>query len=171
MLRKLLEGIVFGVGFSVAFILVAVLVTPQLIPISFRSNDRPSPDEGDSISSTQGAEKPQFHELSVEEQIKQASAIALARYERSPDGKMKAVIREFLKKDPNTVIHYKVGDEYASASFYPSEGKDYGEGVVVFFVGSPASVRLSVTYSGDRIRGLADIPIELFRKKCEAPNA
>jgi hypothetical protein len=170
-LRKLLEGFVFGVGFSLAFILVAVFVTPQLMPISFRSSDRPSPVGGQGISSAPRPEQPQFHELSVEEQIKQASAIALARYERSPDGKMKAVIREFLKKDPNTVIHYKAGDEYASASFYPSEGKDYGEGVVVFFVGSPASMRLSMTYSGDRIRGLADIPVELFRKKCEAPNA
>lgn len=171
MLRKLLEGFVFGVGFSLACVLVAVFVTPQLMPISFRSNERPSSVEGQDLSSTPGHEQPQFHELSVEEQIKQASVIVLARYERAPDGKMKAVIREFLKKDPNTVIHYKIGDEYSSASFYPSEGKDYGEGVVVFFVGSPASMRLSVTYSGDRIRGLADIPVELFRKKCEAPNA
>ncbi len=171
MLRKLVEGFVLGVGFALAFVLVLVFVTPQLMPISFRPGERPSSIEGQGISSVSIPEEIKFHELPLEEQIKQASVIALARYEPSPDGKMKAVIREFLKKDPNSVLHYKIGDEYASGSFYPREGRDYGEGVIVFFVGSPASMRLSMTYSGDRIRGLADIPVELFRKKCEAPNA
>lgn len=171
MLRKLFEGFIFGIGFSFACILVAVFVLPQLLPISFRSFDRPSPVASQRIASPPLPQQPHFHELPVEEQIKQASVIALARYEPSLDGKMKAVIQEFLKKEPNTVINYNVGDEYASSSFYPNPGHDHGDGVVIFFVGSQASRRLAVTYSGDRIRGLSDIPLELFRKKCAAPNA
>ena len=172
MLRKILEGFLFGTGFSLACILVAVFITPQLMPISFRSSiDRPPPIASQRIPSAHPPEQPDFHKLPLEEQIKHASAIALARYEPSPDGKMKAVIREFLKNEPNTIIHYKVGDEYSSASFYPNKDRLHGDGVIIFFVGSPASMRMSITYSGDRIMGLADIPIELFRKKCEAPNA
>lgn len=171
MFRKLLEGFVFGVGFTAALILVAVLVMPQLMPISFRSSDRPAPIASERISAVPPPDALGFHDLPVEEQIKRSSAIALARFEPAPDGKMKAVIREFLKKDPNTVIHYKVGDEFAAGSFYPSETRSHGDGEVIFFVGSPAAMRMSMTYSGDRIHGLADIPIELFRKKCAAPDA
>lgn len=169
-LRKLLEGFVFGVGFSLAVVLVAVFVTPQLIPISFRSGDVSSSIETKGFSADSKPRKPDFHELPLDEQITQASVIALTRYEPSPDGKMRAVIREFLKQDPNTIIHYKVGDEFTSGAYYPSQGRDYGEGTIIFFVGSPAAMRMSVTYSGDRIQGLADIPVALFRKKCEAPK-
>lgn len=113
-----------------------------------------------------------FHEFSLDEKIKQASVIAIATYEPSPDGRIKAVIREFLKKEPNTIIRYKVGDEYASGSFYPNESqrRNTDGGVVVFFVGSPALVQYSVSYSGDRIAGLSDIPVKLLRKKCDSPS-
>ena len=80
---------------------------------------------------------------------------------------MKAVIKEFLKKDPEVTFHYEIGDEYPSASFYPKPGTDRGDGLVAFFVGSPAEMRLSMTYSGDQISGLGDLPLELFRKKCQ----
>lgn len=111
-----------------------------------------------------------FYELGIDEQIKRASVIALARYERASDGEMKAVIKEFLKKEPNVQIYYKVGDEYAPSSYYPGGKTVYGDGVVIFFTGSPATMQLSMTYSGDRIHGLGDIPIELFKEKCAKPD-
>lgn len=122
---------------------------------------------------TEGMEKPgkPFHELSLDDQIKQASVIAIAKYEKSSDGKMKAILKEFLKKEPGTTIYYNIGDEYPGSSYYPKENTMYGDGVIIFFTGSPATMKMSMTYSGDRIRGLGDIPIELFRKKCNDKNA
>jgi hypothetical protein len=117
----------------------------------------------------QGSQKP-FHELGIDEQIAQASVIALARYEPAADGEKKAIIREILKQDPGTEMYYKVGDEYAPASHFVASGTDYGDGVVIFFTGSPAMMMMSMGYSGDRIRGLGDIPIELFRQKCAKPK-
>ena len=95
----------------------------------------------------------------------------MARFEPTADGRKKAIIRQFLKKAPDTTIYYSVGDEYPVASYYPSEGPMHGDGVIVFFVGSPAEMRMSMSYTGDRIQGLGDIPIELFKKKCETPGA
>ena len=84
---------------------------------------------------------------------------------------MKAIITEFLKNEPSVNFSYKVGDEYKNSSYYPIENRSHGDGVVIFFTESPASMQMSITYTGDRIAGLADIPIELFRKKCKTPNA
>lgn len=172
MLRKFFEGLVFGAGFSLAFVAIAWLAVSLLLPVTFPSVETTRVDK-DGPQQAQLAQESvlKFHDLPVEEQIKQASVIALARYEPASDGKMKAILKEFLKKYPKTTIYYAIGDEYPSASYYPNESTNYGDGVVLFFVGSPAQMRMSTTYSGDRIRGLGDIPLALFRKKCEAPDA
>ena len=182
MFRKFIEGLAFGCGFSISFIALwvaaAFTITPMLTSYFTQHTEKqilemeanaPATARPEVKNFPEG-EKP-FHELGLEEQIKKASVIALARYEKADDGKMKAVIKEFLKKDPDVTVYYNIGDEYPSSSYYPSENKMYGDGLVIFFVGSPASMRMSVSYSGDRISGLADLPIELFKKKCKAPNA
>jgi hypothetical protein len=181
MLKKFIEGLVFGSGFAISFVAIWFIATYSLYPILISSvtqtANRQLSQGGISISSEQFApdmkrpsQKP-FHELSAEEQIKNASVIALARYEKSSDGKMKAVIKEFLKKDPGVIIYYNIGDEYTTSSYYPSKNRSYGDGVVIFFTGSPASMGMSITYTGDRITGLSDIPIKLFKQKCKGPNA
>lgn len=108
-----------------------------------------------------------FHKLEIDDKIKQSSVIAIAKYETSKDGKMKAVIKEFLKKEANVTIYYEVGDELPSSSYYPVENMNRGDGVVIFFTGSPATMKMSMAYYGDRITGLGDIPMQLFRKKCD----
>jgi hypothetical protein len=168
MTKRFLEGLALGAGFALAFL--AVLATGLLVvPITFSS--RPTVVEGPSASFSPpplpSQLSPNFDDLPIEEQIKASSVIALARFEAAPDGKQKAIIREFLKKAPGTEIHYEVGGEYPRASHYPTEGRSHGDGVIIFFVGSPAEMRMSMSYHGDRITGLGDIPIELFRKKCE----
>lgn len=171
--RKFLEGLVFGTGFALAFVVIAWLAVSLLVPMTFHSSEPPVAMNSQGLPPAPQAQEsvPQFYELPIEEQIKQASVIGLARYEPSPDGKKKAIFREFLKKDQDATIYYAIGDEYPSASFYPKEGTSHGDGVIVFFVGSPASMKMSMTYTGDRIHSLGDIPLELFRKKCEKPNA
>lgn len=163
--KKFLEGVTFGAGFGLAFLLVVWLGLSFFIS---KAPDR----TGVSFSTSKPTEKsaesgPPFHELSIEEQIKKSSVIALARYETAPDGKKKAILKEFLKKDPGTTIYYNIGNEYPEGSYYPTEGRGKNEKLIIFFTGSPASMKMSTTFSGDRISGLSDIPLELFRSKCE----
>lgn len=104
-----------------------------------------------------------FSQLSVENQIAGASVIVLSTWKKE-DGKLKCIISEILKQKPGTIFHYRVGDEYTSASRYPQERTSYGDGLVMLFTGSPASMRLSASYTGDRIGGLGDMPLGLFRE-------
>ena len=111
-------------------------------------------------------EKP-FHELSPEEQIKKASVIAIAKYEKTSDGKFITVIKEFVKKDPNTTIYYKIGDEYPSHIQNHEPNVNYGDGVIIFFTGSPATMKMSMSYSGERISSFGDMPMKMFLEKCK----
>lgn len=168
MIRKFLEGLVFGAGLALAFLV--VLATGLLVvPVTFTSAPQvvEGPVRTAPVAESPKAGAPQFHDLPVEDQIKQASVIALARYEPGPDGRMRAIIKEFLKKAPDTTIQYNIGDEFTLGSYYPKGNEDHGDGVIAFFAGSPAQMKLSMTYSGDRIRGLGDIPVELFKEKCK----
>lgn len=181
MMRKFMDGLVFGAGFAISFLVLWYVTSFWLTPMFMASRiDHPShelsteyPRETrDSATDVMGTvDKKPFHELPIDDQIKASSAIALARYEKSADGKMRAVIKEFLKKDPGTTIYYDVGDEYGPSSYYPKGNTSYGDGTVIFFTGSPATMTMSMTFSGDRIRGLGDLPIELFKKKCEQSSA
>lgn len=178
MLKKFTEGLVFGSGFAISFVVIwyiaAYLIYPMFIgpqleqSISKQLSGIEPENRGSirqNIQEPINSEKP-FHELEVEEQIKQASVIALAKYEPSPDGKMNAIIKEFLKKEPGTTIYYNVGDEHPRSSYYPKAKTKYGDGLIIFFTGSPATMKMSMSYSGDRIHSLGDIPVELFREKC-----
>lgn len=107
-----------------------------------------------------------FYELPIEQQIERASMIAVARFEEGEDGKMRAIITEILKKSPGTVSYYDVGDEHPRSSYYKGSDRYYGDGVVMFFTGSPATMSLSMGFNGDRIGGLGDMPLSLLREKC-----
>ncbi len=183
MFKKFTEGLVFGGGFGISFIFLWYIVAYLIYPIFVTPHIQESvskqmsefesqvPSHMSNQNVISGKLRIKFHELSLEEQIKTASVIAIAKYEKSTDGKMKAIIKEILKKEPGTTVYYEIGDEFPGSSYYPKENTMYGDGVVIFFTGSPASMRMSMTYSGDRIHSLGDIPIELFKKKCEDPNA
>jgi hypothetical protein len=122
MLKKLFEGFVFGVGFALALVLVVVAIKPRMMPISFGSSDGPAAGERPQAASLEYSETAGFYALPLEEQIQQASVIALARYEPAPDGKMKAVIREFLKQAPDTEINYRIGARRAATTRARSGG-------------------------------------------------
>lgn len=179
MLKKFTKGLVFGGGFAIAFVAVWYIAAYSAIPLLVSSRfEEAASSQPSNAKGTRQPSKPgrtdssrqlttPFHELGLEEQIQKSSVIALARYEAAPDGKMKAIVKEFLKKDPNVTIYYNVGDEYPTSSYYPKDKISRGDGVVIFFTGSPAMMKMSMTYSGDRIHGLGDLPVELLRKKCK----
>ena len=77
-----------------------------------------------------------FNELSIEGQIAEATVIALIDYERAEDGRMMAIIREFLKLKSGTKIGFEIGEEYPEASHYPRSYLRMGDGLVILFTGS-----------------------------------
>ncbi|HEY3349259.1 MAG TPA: hypothetical protein VGM13_05740 [Thermoanaerobaculia bacterium] len=100
--------------------------------------------------------------LPPEKMISRSSVILLVTY--MPEGKrFKAVVAEFLKRDPATTVYYAVGDEFRELSYRPKENETCGDGQVVFLVGSPAEMRLSYSFTGDRIGGLGGISIAELR--------
>lgn len=105
-----------------------------------------------------------FYELPIEQQIRAASVIALAKYQREGD-RMKCVITELLKQAPDTKFYYGVGDEYRQCSHRSKPGEDRGDGQIMFFAGNPAQFRFSSSFRGDRLTGLGDMPIDLLRKE------
>ncbi len=123
MLKKFLEGLTFGGGFAIAFVtiwyLAAYMISPMLIASRMEAGASHEfsqqglgipPSSSTAPETTYESGKP-FHELELEEQIKKSSVIAIAKYERASDGKMKAIVKEFLKKEPSTTIYYSIGDE------------------------------------------------------------
>jgi len=171
MLKKFAEGLVFGAGFAISFLVIGGIGASVLLSMGSVSH-RSSSSLTETHQLDEDAEKrPPFYELPIEEQIEEASVIALARYEPAEDGRMKAVLKEVLKKKEGTTFHYEVGDEYSPSSHYPKSGTSYGDGIVIFFEGSPAMMRRAIGFTGDRITALGDMPIELFRGKCAKEEA
>ncbi|WP_149194805.1 hypothetical protein [Luteimonas suaedae] len=172
MTKKFLEGLAFGGGFALSFLAISYFVAffamPVLIPNGFHKVGGSEVGIDPEIYARE-AEK-NFYELSVEDQIREASVIALVNYVPSADGKFKAIINEFLKKEPNSEFHYSIGDEYPPASYYIKEDVNRGDGQIIFFVGLPAEMKMATTYSDGRIRGLGDMPLQLFREKCSGNN-
>lgn len=178
MLKKFVDGLVFGAGFAISFmaiLLVSInwvstaMIECQIeesvsnldaercqkeIPEKFKDQLKESKNEGKL-----------FHKLPLEEKIERASVIALVRYEDTSGPKVRAVIDEFFKKTPSSKIYYDVGDEYTYGNYYPEDGVERGDGLVVFFTGSPATMTYLTTYDDSRVLGLSNIPINLLKKK------
>src|SRR5690606_5431057 len=118
------------------------------------------------VSNSTPTQEFSFRELSIDEKIDKASVIAVAEFQPQEDGVHAAIITEILKQDDNVEFFYSVGDEYTPSSYYPIERQDRGDGVIIFFSGNPATMHFTTTYRGERVTGLADIPIALFKQKC-----
>ena len=111
-----------------------------------------------------------FHDWPLEKQIQTASVIAIGKWQKS-DSTLKCIISEVLKHAPNTAFYYKVGAEFRPGNQRVKDNTSYGDGQIMFFVGSPASFRYAMSFSGDRIAGMGDMPInelrELIRKSAQ----
>lgn len=83
---------------------------------------------------------------------------------RVVEGTVVDTVAEVLLLRPGTVLHYRVGDRFGRFEEAARPDTSYGDGRVVFFTGSPARMRLSVTHHQGRLAGLADLPLDLFRQ-------
>ena len=153
------NGLLFGSGFGLALILILYV---------FTSIDFERKTYSTTQSSTSKFDQTSFRDLSVDDQIKLSSVIVIAKFQKADNGKIKSIITEILKQDTNTVFYYSIGDEYSTP--FPHDNF-YGHGEVIFFTGSPAEVKRAVSFYGNRIHGLGNIPIELFRSKCRTNDA
>ncbi len=174
MFRKFIEGLVFGAGFSISLVVIGALALKSLVHMNFEPPAQISHEMAPQSLPAPAAESSPapfvpYQKLVVDDKIRQASIIALAEYEKQPDGTLKAVLKEILKKNPNVEFYYKLGDEYPNASQHPTHDKSvhYGDGVIIFFTGSPAMMKESITFTNGRIIAFGDMPLELFRKKCK----
>lgn len=181
MLKKFVNGLVFGAGFAISLVGILLVsinwVSTAMIECQIDENVSNLDEERcqeeipekfkDQLKEGKNEGK-LFHKLPLEEKIEQASVIALVRYEDTSGPKVRAVIDEFLKKNPSSKIHYDVEDEYTYGSYYPEDGVERGDGLVVFFTGSPATMKYSTTYDDSRVLGLSNIPINLLKKKIKS---
>jgi hypothetical protein len=111
-----------------------------------------------------------FYDWPVDKQIQNSSVIALTAFKQ--DGqKLKSVIVEILKQQPGTAFPYQVGDEYARGTRYVRENTTYGDGELIFFTGSPATMRYSSTYSEGRLLGMGDMPLRALRETIAKQSA
>lgn len=109
-----------------------------------RRLDAPSGGQDPFVNQYQG-----FHEWPLEKQIQAASVIVVTIYEEE-NGKLKSIISEILKQQPGVSFDYEIGDEYADASIDIEGDTRYGDGQVIFLVGSPPEMRLFSTYTNRR---------------------
>lgn len=171
MLKKFISGIIFGSGFSIAFLMCAYIglvhvVLPNAESTTYNTGSIVKSASSSKVKPYKKMETP-IRDLTIDEKIEHATVIAIAEYQPEKDGKQAAIITDILKQDKGVEFFYSIGDEYISSSYYPIENRDRGDGVIIFFHGNPASMRHSTTYRGNRITGLSDIPITLFKKKCQ----
>lgn len=172
MYKRFLDGLVFGAGFAIAYVIISNISMYLITPVDFKSGKNVAARmselevEHHPMELMKELSKP-FDTLPLEEKIKEASVIAVARFEPSDDGSMKAIISEILKKTPETTFNYELGQEFTRASYYPRENVRRGDGTVLFFTGSNAIQRYGVWIYDGRIGGLGDMPLDLFRQKVQ----
>lgn len=103
-----------------------------------------------------------FHELGPKETIERSKVIFMTKNVDKGD-KMVCIITEVLKKANNYTFYYKPGDEYQSCSRFKKPNTRYGGGSIHFISEGFGLVSSSSIY-GDRIPGLNDIPLSLFKE-------
>lgn len=177
MLNKFISGIVFGAGFSLSFVTIYTVWMVWAVPAVFnysavntesvvsQTNDSDGlPQYTDDLSSY----IKDFDKLTVDDKIKNSTAILLTEYMIDDEGNYINSVVEILKQESGVELYYQIGDKYETYGNYEIDDEYRPKGYIVFMGGNPATMRFSVSYSGDRISGLSDIPLALLRNKCSS---
>jgi len=164
-LTKIIRRLSQGIWLLSALVIVNILVSlfAALFPPAVAK--RITTSFPDAVSPTPEMDATKYNNFSdwpLHEQIQEATVIAIARYEKDGE-RYKAVFKEFLKKENNTIFFYEVGDEYPQSSYQPKDGISYGDGQIIFFTGSPATMRYACSFRGDRIAAFSDMPFDVLR--------
>jgi hypothetical protein len=102
--------------------------------------------------------------LAFDEKVKRASVILITE-NKQEGGKIRAIIKEQIKRAPNTTFHYSVGDEYLPGTILePKPDTRYGDGSLVLLQGSPATSHGSYAIYNGSIPGLGEMPVSKIRE-------
>ena len=168
MFKVFVKGFVFGVGALVAFLL--GLIFYKLIgAYEFSSSLHADQPVIASEDAAQQRVRLNFGDMTLEQQITEASVIFVTRFEAGEDGRQKAIISEILKSPSGGAFPFVVGDEYGRLSVYSSNSSEFGEGNVTFMTGVPPEFQLSITIREGRVGSFGGIPLDKLREK--VPNA
>ncbi|MFM9841996.1 MAG: hypothetical protein ACKVOI_03405 [Dongiaceae bacterium] len=135
--------------------------------LSFTQSGNEAPRVSDLATGDWPEEVKEFFDASVEQKIREATVVVLARYQK--DGsKLHCPISEILKHAPGIRFEFKVGDEFGWCNHEIEPGTEYGDGQIIYFQGNPARPRFATTFSGDRLNDMGSTPIELIREMVKA---
>jgi len=181
MLRDIRTGFSFGIGFAIATLIIYYCFTYLFTQLIFTGTFSPTMSDEEKAELTQSIEEIHgdkfrasdyvegFHDMSIDEQIQHSTMIVAGRYIKNDEGLNEAVVEDVLKN--SGVKGYKPGDIADEASTYSlSSYTDNSQRFLIFYTGGSESrkprMQMSMTFSGDRIGGLKNIPYELFKSKC-----
>lgn len=171
MLNKFLFGLVFGLGFSLSLAVVLSVWLNYVSSPSYMSQSIGHVSSG-SVTVPYEDKHPfieNFSDLPIEDKISHSTAIVVTNIMKNDEGTYEQKITEILKKQDDVELYYQIGDVYDDHSDYneyESKGMFVPKGFIIFMGGSPASMRYSVSYSGDRISSLGGLSMEMLREKC-----
>jgi hypothetical protein len=150
-IKTFIKGIVFGTGFSISVVIVLFIARELLIKELDLNYDIP-----DSSSA-------EWRDLSDDEELKKASAIALIRYSDtvSQDGSKNAFVEKVFT-DKSIKLDFGPGDPYPSLRYYP-KNNSFRErtGVLVIFRDSPPIEQHTLFLYDDRVAAYGDMPVDV----------
>lgn len=172
MLNKFISGLLIGLGISISFVVVISLYFSFVVPGILDTQKISIP--GEVVALPTGVDYPyieNFHELPLDDKIANSTAIIVTEISKNENGIYESRVSEILKKRDGVDLYYELGDvydDYSDYSRYEEMNAQIPKGFIVFMAGNPARMRFSTSYSGgERISSLGDIPMVLFREKCE----
>ena len=112
---------------------------------------------------------PSWQTLTLEQKIAKASVIVITK-SKTEDGNVHGYITEVLKRAPGVHFSSQVGDEVPDQERAVKPNVVYGDGAVVFFLGSSAIPWSSSMIYGGTIPGLHDISVDELRRVVAAAN-
>lgn len=93
-----------------------------------------------------------FNEWPLEKQIQEATVIAVGQ-NKEDNGEIRCVITEIIKRSPGIKFNLKIGDECEQGRYHRhNKLQNFGDGQIMFFTGNPATIKLLLAYSNNRIR-------------------
>lgn len=161
-----------GLGISISFVIVVSLYFLFVVPSLF--NPQKISTHREVVTLPTEAEYPyieNYYELSLDDKIANSTSIIVTEISRNENGIYESRVSEILKKQDGVDLYYEIGDIYNDHSDYSRHEEmkvQVPKGLIVFMTGNPAQMQFSTSYSGgERISNLGDIPMALFRDKCE----
>jgi len=159
MLKKLLQGFIFGAGFTIGSIAVIAVVGVVSSKFTF------TPIESTDAEEASYQDQANWRKLTLSKKMPEISGLALVRFKDGEDSLKKAYVEKILTKENSIKLPLEVGDRVEKEDYYPSAGSSSRNGVLLIFTGMPTRKIESAYMYEDKLIGHGDMPLEIFLKK------